>query len=105
MVFFQSIKSKNLFPKSITKKINVKKQSKFLVIKNNIKEAITKARFKEFFFSGLSLVAISIFVPFSLYYLISGTIFLIISILCLIVKKSSNEPIKNVENLSDFLLK
>jgi hypothetical protein len=89
---------KNIYP---IKKESVTKHSLKNKIINNFKkqyQSITNKHFKEFFFSGLSLLFLSIIVPFSNYYLIIGTILLIISILSLFRKN-----IEPSSNNTDFL--
>lgn len=77
---------KNIYP--IQKESTTKHSLKNKIINNFKKQyqSITNKHFKEFFFSGLSLLFLSIIVPFSNYYLITGTILLIISILSLFRK-------------------
>lgn len=90
---------KNIFP--ITKEESKKLSFKTKLI-NNLKSKtnnITSKHFKEFFFSGLSLLFLSLIVPFSNYYLITGSILLIISIISLFRKN-----FKPNKNDSNFLL-
>ncbi len=92
---------KNIFPleKEQTKTTPLKRK-----VINNIKSkcnTITTKHFKEFFFSGISLLFLSIIVPFSNYYLISGTILLIISIISLF-KKNIDSKINNIDFLFDI---
>lgn len=97
---YHIMKLKNLFPISIaenkTFKTNLKnKLSIFL-------STINKSNFKNYFFSGLSLMLISFFIPFSFYYAVCGTIFLILSIFCLTRTKQlslSNNQNKNLFEL------
>ena len=89
---------KNIYP---IQKESVTKHSLKNKIINNFKkryQSITNKHFKEFFFSGLSLLFLSIIVPFSNYYLITGTILLIISIFSLFRKN-----IEPSSNNTDFL--
>lgn len=77
---------KNYFP--INKDELVKSNFK-TKIKNSIKTKasnISKKHFKELFFSGLSLLFLSLIIPFSNYYLVVGSILLIISIITLFKK-------------------
>ena len=98
---FSIMKSKKIFPKDI--KID-ENQKKYFFKSKKIKfiESLSKARFKDFFFTGLSLIVISIIVPYTLYYLISGTILLIFSFLCLIIKRDKNCSIQTEKRLKDF---
>lgn len=63
-------------------------------------KGISRSHFKEIFFTSISLIFLSFITPFSNYYLILGTILLLISIITLFMK---NTPQKNSE--ADFLLK
>lgn len=56
---------------------------KLKTIKEKFSLSLTKNHFKDFFVSGLSLIAISFFIPFSTYYKITGTLLLILSIISL----------------------
>lgn len=89
---------KNIYP--IKKESDTKHSLKNKIINNFKKryQSITNKHFKEFFFSGLSLLFLSIIVPFSNYYLITGTILLIISIFSLFRKN-----IEQTSNNTDFL--
>lgn len=91
---------KNIYPiennqPAIKQKRNYLKQ--FLKSKTT---AITKSQFKHIFVTSLSLLFLSFIVPFSNYYLIVGTILLIISIISLFRK-----DIVTSSDDSDFLLK
>lgn len=99
-IILRLMETKNIYPleKSTIKKESFKcRINKFLKQKT---QGITHKHFKEFFFSGLSLLFLSLIVPFSNLYLISGTILLTISIITLFKK---NYVKKNSE--SDFLFK
>lgn len=90
---------KNIFPIQKETETKVSFKSK---LKNNIKakcDSITSKHFKEFFFSGLSLLFLSLIVPFSNYYLITGTFLLIVSIISLFRKNTNH-----ISNNSDFLI-
>lgn len=84
---FSLMKSKNLFP--IKKDTAKNKYEKFNKFKTNIIKSLTKNNFAKFLFSGLSLVILSIFIPYSFYYLIFGSILLILSIVCLFAKNKT----------------
>ena len=92
--------NKNLYPIQVSEqaKQNIKQKIN-LFIKSKTK-GITKSHFKELFFSGISLLFISLVIPFSNYYLILGSILLIISIISLFKK-----DIKPTEDKTDFLFK
>lgn len=80
------MQKKNIFPITEDK---IAKTSLKQKIKSTIKtktSAITKSHFKEIFLTSISLLFLSLVVPFSSYYLISGTILLIISIVSLFKK-------------------
>ena len=90
---FLLMKNKNLFP--------IQKQTqnnKFKIKKLNLLNSLTKNKFFKFFLSGLSLISLSIFIPFSFYYMIFGSILLLLSIFCLFNKKQS--PITSNINLN-----
>lgn len=72
-------------------------------IKSSIKEkssTITKSHFKEIFFTSISLLFLSLVVPFSKLYLITGTILLIISLIS-VFKKDLTEK-QNNSNILDI---
>lgn len=91
---------KNLFPIEKNQKIQKHNFHYFKQLFKSKTTAITRSHFKHIFVTSLSLLFLSFVVPFSNYYLIVGTILLIISIISLFRKdivKSSNDV--------DFLLK
>lgn len=104
---FIVMKEKNLFPEKklcdssqnlINK--NNKEKSK---LKINFNKLIENIKFKESFFSGLSLVILSIFIPYSLYYLILGTLFLALSFISIFSKNNNNLLQKNnKKNIEDY---
>ena len=96
------MKNINYFP---IKKVIKTKQNKpfFKSILNTYINAISKKHFKDFFISGTSLVLISFFIPFSLYYKIFGSFMLIISIFCLFRKNKTE--ILNSESLTSIIKK
>jgi len=88
------IKNNNLFLES--KELLYKKNNnKFLSIKNSIKNTLINIKFRSTFFSGLSLTFLSIFIPFSLYYLIIGSMLLFLSFLSLFFKPKNDKYINN----------
>jgi len=98
---YSLMKSTNLFPvnleshKTFKQKIN----DKILLFLSTI----TKKHFKDYLFSGLSLLTISFFIPFSFYYAIAGTILIILSIICFL--KPSASINKNKISLIDTIKK
>lgn len=85
----------NIYPieKSSVKKMPVQtKISKYLKLKT---QGLSNKHFKEFFFSGISLLFLSLIVPFSNYYLIIGSFLLIISIFLLFKKNYHKEDISS----------
>lgn len=72
-----------------------------LKIKSKIPLILSRKNFKSYFFSGLSLITFSLFIPYSIYYLVIGTLLLILSLLTLFSKKQ----IQNNSNtsLSDLI--
>lgn len=98
-ILMKIMSQKNLYPiqKETIKNIPFKTK-----LKNNIKtkcESVTSKHFKEFFFSGISLLFLSLVVPFSNYYLITGTFLLIVSIISLFRKNTNTSSID-----SNFLI-
>ena len=98
---FEIMKIKIIYPENIE---NIEFSKKYYFKQKKLKfiESLSKARFKDFFFTGLSLVAISIIIPYSLYYLISGTIMLFLSFLCLVLKQNKNKKVLSEKNLKDY---
>lgn len=95
---YEIMKTKNFFPEkfdNITFKLKVKQ--KF----NNFILGITKKHFKDYLFSGLSLLALSFFIPYSFYYSIVGILLLIISMICLF-KRNINPKLSKL-SLSDYI--
>lgn len=81
--------TKNIFP---IEKSSKSKDPTYKKIIKNLKtksEAITKKHFKELFFSGISLLFLSLITPFSNYYLTIGSILVLISIVSLFRKNYS----------------
>lgn len=94
------MKQKNFYPITAeTKPKKTLKQKVNLLIKSKTK-GVTKSHFKEIFFSGLSLLFISFVIPFSNYYLVIGSILLLVSIVSLFRKDTVQE-----NNNTDFLFK
>lgn len=62
---------------------------------------LSKSRFKELFFSGISLLAISLIIPYTFYYLFVGSFLLILSIICLFKKAPPIE--KSKQKLEDLI--
>lgn len=87
---FNLMKNTNLYPASETQSQPKNIKNTFLKAKTKFIGALTKNKFKNFFLSGLSLILISIFIPYSIYYQIFGTFFLILSIVCLFDKSTNN---------------
>lgn len=82
------MKQYGIFPTDLVIKKN--NFSKLKMFKNKSIKSLTKNNFFKFLLSGLSLILISIFIPYSYYYLIFGTVLLIFSIICLFNKNSKN---------------
>lgn len=83
---FLVMKEKNLYPTEIDVK-NIK-LNKFKEFKNQALTTLTKNHFFKFIFSGISLILLSMFFPYSRYYLFLGTILIILSIACLFNKNT-----------------
>lgn len=99
-IILKIMSNKNIYPieQTETKKISLKERTKNYL--KNKTAGITKSHFKNLFFSGLSLLFISLITPFSNYYLIIGSLLLIASIFSLFKK-----DIKLKDPDIDFLLK
>ncbi len=97
---FELMKVKDCFPIKQSAKENF---SKLKLIKTKLKQSLLKQNFKHFLFSGLSLIAISLFLPFMFYYLIIGTILIFLSLVCLLSKPTQTEKPK--EKLIDIIKK
>lgn len=96
------MKEKQIFP--IENKNIESKKINFKIINAKLKNGILKLKFKECFFTGISLILISVFIPYSLYYLIFGSLFLILAFASLFFKANKNQPIKNEStDINDFL--
>lgn len=88
---FQAIKMSNFsFETSKSGNTNF-----FVKFKSKFNESLTKSKFKNLFLSGISLVSISLFIPYSIYYLLIGSMLLILSIFCLFSK--SKIPTKKLQ--------
>lgn len=72
-----------------------------LKIKSKIPLILSRKNFKNYFFSGLSLITFSLFIPYSIYYLLIGTFLLILSLATLFSKKQINNESK--KSLSDLI--
>lgn len=84
------IKEKQIFPIDIEILKTTKTPKNLKVILKKLKYSLSNIKFTSTFFTGLSLVILSIFIPYSLYYLIFGTIFLILAFLSLLFKRNKN---------------
>lgn len=99
---FELMKDKNIFP------INHKIPSKLKSFKlPNL--TLSRARFKELFFSGLSLLIIAMIIPYTFYYLLIGSILLILSLISLFKKAPSltheRQDLKNLIKEKDNVIK
>lgn len=81
---FLLMKSKNQFP--VIQEAQISRLDKLKKAKSKFLSTLSRKHFKSFFLSGMSLFLISIFVPFTSYYMIFGTVLLILSIICLFKK-------------------
>lgn len=95
------IKETKIYPFEFAPQTSGKKQ-KLSNIKNKIINSLTKNHFKDFFISGLSLIVLSIFIPFSKYYMIFGSILLVLSVASLFIKNKNptNTPKNSLSNLT-----
>ncbi len=98
------MKESNTFPDEIQEEQQITKKTYLKKFKNKFLSSITKNHFKDFFISGLSLIVLSIFIPYSLYYSIFGSILLILSIVSLF-NKNKAPLLKTKTTLSDAIKK
>ena len=101
---FLLMKSKNLYPTIKEEKINRRERLKNA--KSKFLSSLSRKHFKKFFLSGLSLIFISMFVPFTSYYTLFGTFLLILSIVCLtkkdIPQANTFNSLNNLASSNDF---
>lgn len=85
-VILKLMTNKNIYPikKEEPRPIDFKQKIKNAFLTKT--QGVTKSHFKKIFFTSISLLVLSLIVPFSKYYLIMGTILLIISIFSLFKK-------------------
>lgn len=81
---FEIMKEKSIFPE-ITQS-NSEKVSSIKKFKKYFMKIIASVKFKDFFFTGISLALISVIVPYPLYYLLPATFLLVLAMLSKIVK-------------------
>lgn len=86
---------KNIYPIEKQSKATQNYKQKFKQIIKSKTQGITKSHFKEIFFTSISLLFLSIVVPFSKYYLIAGSVLLIISIISLFNKNMQEKQDEN----------
>lgn len=98
---FLVMKEQKIYPDNI--ETSAPRQKRFNEVKSKLASSITKSHFKEFFFSGLSLIFISIVIPFSSYYLIFGSILLILSLISLFIKNKNSSGVLTDKNLSSLI--
>jgi hypothetical protein len=80
-IILKLMKKKNLFPIKMEHKKTISIKQKITNYTKLKTKNITKAHFKEFLFSGMSLLFLSLITPHSTLYLIIGTILITISII------------------------
>jgi len=97
---FSLMKETNIFPIDIN--TNKKSTLNIKKLRNKFSTSLNRKQFKNFLISGLSLIILSIFIPYSYYYLFFGSLLLIFSIICLFNKNNKIEPIK--EELKNHVL-
>jgi len=101
---YKLMKLKNEFPIPLEETKTFKQKSKIKIL--TFISTLTKHHFKDYLFSGLSLLAFSFFIPFSIYYAIFGTLLITLSIICLFNSKSnSSKQINNLSSLSETIKK
>ena len=87
---FFIMKNKNIIPKDFNINNNKNKKNKVKNIKEKFKLVLKNIKFRDCFFSGISLVIISAFIPYSLYYLIVGTLLLFLAFAHIFFKANIN---------------
>lgn len=100
---FNLINAKKIYPFELENNSN-KKTKNIQKFKTKFTQSVTKNHFKDFFFSGISLIILSLIIPYSLYYIIFGTILLILSIISLFNKTKSNSSLTKT-SLVDIISK
>ncbi len=101
---FLLMKHLNNFP---FENISTNQKNKFKHIykfKNKFLTSITRNHFKDFFISGLSLITLSLFIPYSKYYLVFGIILLTFSVISLFIKNKAPD-IKTKSPLTEIAKK
>lgn len=96
---FQIIKINNCFIHTDTQKNN-----KVLVKIKSFFISLTKVKFKTLFSSGLSLIVLSFFIPYSLLYLIIGSMLLIFSLINILSKNKKISYPKEI-SINDIIKK
>jgi len=84
---YQLMKASNKFPINQPQQPCFKQKLKIRL--TTFISTISRHRFKDYFLSGLSLVFLSFFIPYSLLYLLIGSILLFLAIICLLTKKNN----------------
>ncbi len=102
---YSAIKTSGLYPDNIMQTNNVTtKFNKVKTLKNKFISSITRNHFKDFFISGISLVTISLFIPYSIYYMVMGSLLLLLAIISIFIK-NKNGVITNKVKLTDLAKK
>lgn len=70
-------------------------------IKSKLPIILSRKNFKNYFISGVSLATLSIFIPYSFYYLLIGSLLILISIITLFFK--NYEPTQTKQSLKDII--
>lgn len=92
---------KGIYPIENNQNIKVSFKDKLKTTLKTKTAGISRKHFKELFFSGISLLFLSLIVPFSNYYLIVGTILVTISIITLFKKNYIPTNIDNIKILTE----
>ena len=94
---YSLMKHNNYYPENINNsKVRQKNLKNF---KNKLSQSLSRKSFFKYFISGLSLIILSIYIPFSFYYLLFGSLLFIFSILCLF-SKSNHQTKTNTDLIS-----
>lgn len=97
---FLIMKENNMYPENTN--VETKKQKKITALKKKFSSSINRFHFKEFFFSGLSLIVLSMIIPFSTYYLVFGSVLLLLALISLFFKGNKNKTTTKTKTLLEL---
>lgn len=97
---FKFMSERALFPPQA--ELSSERQSTLKKLGKKYRGGISRAHFKDFFFSGLALLAVSIVSPYHNYYYMFGTALMVLAIVCLFSKKVKTK-LNDSESISAYL--